>query len=148
MLLQASGLSWDITYPIPHHSSFDEAATVPHFRESLALHPFPSEWELRWGAIYVRAWRNAQYVTVWDVLQAVYEYYHTSLTQSDVEVLRRRGGSMDQVERAYLARTNGGVGRGWRCRVDVLGGMVVFVGVGMSRGGELAVELGYRSGRR
>ncbi|KAK1217295.1 hypothetical protein PQX77_020033 [Marasmius sp. AFHP31] len=150
ILLQTSpthhSLSWDITYSIPYRSSFDEEAMVPHFRESLTLHPFPSEWEPRWGAIYVRAWRNAHFVTVWDVLQAVYEYYHTSLTQSDVEVLRRDG-SMDQVERAYLARLNAGVGRGWRCRVDVLGGMVVFAGVGMNRsgGGELAVELRYRS---
>ncbi|KAL0574369.1 hypothetical protein V5O48_007592 [Marasmius crinis-equi] len=146
-------LSWDLTRKIRPLSQghFDAPATAPYALRSSTILPFPQEWERNWGSIHVSPRRNGEYVTVGDVLQAIYDYYHTPLTREELDDIdASRHGGRKQVDRAYWDRlVAGGGGRGERRRVDALGQMVMFEGVRMSRSwGTWMLELGYPSSRK
>ncbi|KAJ3981149.1 hypothetical protein F5890DRAFT_1537439 [Lentinula detonsa] len=141
-------IHWDILHPprtstIHDHQAslntarldFNSSAAIPSlYRIHITIEtPELKVWMQQWGAIHVTSSVNT-YVTLGDVLRAIYEYFHTPLTQEDLtaispgpwrgilEQARRKRSRSEQV-------ISGSVREREFVRVDLLNGNSLFAGL-------------------
>ncbi|KAF7967802.1 hypothetical protein HWV62_15062 [Athelia sp. TMB] len=138
-------VKWDIAKS-PHHAEwldcgpnslqamFDEDATIPMVKSVWMAIDNPITTE-RWGNIEVKNDQDA--ISVWDILNAIYEYFNEPITRRDLDYLQRLDSSNHaMILEAARARVNGQPGstpaflgtRGMK-RVDALGDMRKFWGM-------------------
>lgn len=122
---------------------YSSAANPPLHRIKITIDsPEVKFWMRQWDMIHVNRNVSEPYITVGDVLQAIYEYFHTGLTQDDLASIPfawRRVLEKARTKRLRSEQMEPGIlgGGGEFVRADLLNGNTLFAGLRSNQGSHM-----------
>ncbi|KAJ3892683.1 hypothetical protein GG344DRAFT_75730 [Lentinula edodes] len=122
---------------------YSSAANPPLHRIKITIDsPEVKFWMRQWGMIQLNRNVSEPYITVGDVLQTIYEYFHTVLTQDDLASIPfawRRVLEKARTKRLRNEQMEPGIlgGRGEFVRADLLNGNTLFAGLRSNPGSHM-----------